>query len=158
MRLQPKYAIKDLVTGFGIASIVQMPTQGADRSGGGHSGWRCILRPLNLGLVGLAVAVFLWGLAYKLSLYHSEQNNGTRKIVAKKWVGPRPNLVASKSEKSSEQPTSNPQLILIQTGQPFPCTHTIAYAGAMLPFDSRSRHLLTALRSPPPPQSVRVNL
>jgi hypothetical protein len=153
MRLRSKYAIKDLVAGFGIDSIVQITDQGV-RS---HRGWRCIVRPFSLGLVGLAVAVFLWGLAYKLSLYHSQQNNGARTIVAKMWIGPRPNLVAPKSERSSDRPTSNPQLTLILAGQPFPRTHTTAYAAAMLPIDSRSRHLLTALRSPPT-QSIEVGL
>jgi hypothetical protein len=157
MRLRSKYAINDLAAGFGIDPIVQMPVQGEDQTVISHRGWRCVVRPFSLGLVGLAIAVFLWGLAYKLSLYHSPQNNGGRTIVAKMWVGPRQNLVAPKSEKSSERPTSNPQLILILTGQSFPCTHTTAYAAAMLTIDSRSRHLLTALRSPPP-QTIEVGL
>jgi hypothetical protein len=121
MRLRSKYAIKDLIAGFGIDSIVQMPVQCEDQSVRSHRGWRCIVRPFSLGLVGLAVAVFLWGLANKLSLYHSRQNNGARIIVAKMWVGPRPNLVVPKSERSSDRPASNPQLFLILTGQPFPC-------------------------------------
>jgi len=157
MRLRSKYAIKDLVAGFGIDSIVQMTVQGEDRGVRSHRGWHCIVRPFSLGLVGLAVAVFLWGLAYKLSLYHSQQNNGARTIVAKMWVGPRPNLVALKSARSSDRPTSNLQLILILACRPFPRTHTTAYAAAMLPIDSRSRYLLTALRSPPP-QSIEVGL
>ena len=155
MRLRSNYTINNLVAGFGIDSIVLTPVQGVDQRS--NWDWCSTLRPLSLGLIGLAVAVFLWGLAYKLSLYHSPQDNGAKTIVAKMWVGPRPNLVAPKSEKSSRQPTSNPQLILTLTGQPFPCTHTTAYAAAMLPIDSRSRHLLTALRSPPP-QSIEVNL
>jgi len=153
VRPRSKYAIKDRISG--IDSIVQMPVQGEDQSVRSHRSWRCIVRPLSL--VGLAFAVFVWGLAYKLSLYHSQQDNGARTIVAKMWVGPRPNLVSPKNGKSSVQPASNPQLILILTGQQFPYTHTIAYAGAILPIDSRSRYLLTALRSPPP-QSIEVNL
>ena len=154
MRLKSKNAIKDLVAGFDIDSIVQMPVQGEDQSVRAHRGWRYIVRPL--ALVGLAVGVFLWGLAYRLSLYHGQQNNA-RTTVTKMWVGPRPSLVVPKSEKSSDLPKPNSQLILILTGQPFPCTHTTAFAVAMLPIDSRSRHLLTALRSPPP-QSFEVTL
>lgn len=40
-------------------------------------------RPCQLGLLGLAIAVFLWGFGYKLSLYHKTQSNGS---VVKMWV------------------------------------------------------------------------
>jgi hypothetical protein len=45
--------------------------------------------PLTLGLLGLALAVFLWGLEYKVSLYHPHPNHSARVNVAKLWVGPR---------------------------------------------------------------------
>jgi hypothetical protein len=157
MRPRSKYAIKDLVADFEVESIPRMPVRVEEESVRSDREWRCILRPLSLGLIGLAVAVFLWGLAYKLSLYHSQQNNGARTNVAKMSVSPRPNLVVSKRERPSEHPTSNPQLVLILTSQAFRRTHTTAYAAAIPPIDSKFRHLLTALRSPPP-QSIEVNL
>jgi hypothetical protein len=46
-------------------------------------------RPLTLGLLGLALAVVLWGLEYKVSLYHPHPNHSARVNVAKLWVGPR---------------------------------------------------------------------
>ena len=46
-------------------------------------------RPLTLGLLGLALAVVLWGLEYKVSLYHPRPNHSARVNVAKLWVGPR---------------------------------------------------------------------
>jgi hypothetical protein len=45
--------------------------------------------PLTLSLLGLALAVFLWGLEYKVSLYHPHPNHSARVNVAKLWVGPR---------------------------------------------------------------------
>jgi hypothetical protein len=46
-------------------------------------------RPLTPGLLGLALAVVLWGLEYKVSLYHPHPNHSARVNVAKLWVGPR---------------------------------------------------------------------
>jgi hypothetical protein len=46
-------------------------------------------RPLTLGLLGLALAVVLWGLEYKVSLYHPHPNRSARINIAKLWVGPR---------------------------------------------------------------------
>lgn len=46
-------------------------------------------RPLTLGLLSLALAVVLWGLEYKVSLYHAHANHSARLGVAKLWVGPR---------------------------------------------------------------------
>jgi hypothetical protein len=63
----------------------------------GDSSWRAILRPFSLGLIGLALAVFLWGLAYKLSLYHPHRSHAAGTNVAKLSVGPRKSFVAAKS-------------------------------------------------------------
>ncbi len=46
-------------------------------------------RPLTVGLLGLALAVVLWGLQYKVSLYHPRPTHSARVNVAKLWVGPR---------------------------------------------------------------------
>jgi hypothetical protein len=51
---------------------------------------RWYLRPCAFGLVGLALAVVLWGLGYKLSLYHRHPDPATRTPVAKLWLAPRP--------------------------------------------------------------------
>lgn len=47
------------------------------------------LRPSAAGLIGLALAVFLWGLGYKLSLYHQHKSPASQTSVAKLWTGPR---------------------------------------------------------------------
>jgi hypothetical protein len=45
--------------------------------------------PVALTLLGLAVAVVLWGLEYKVSLYHPHPKHSDRVGVAKLWLGPR---------------------------------------------------------------------
>jgi hypothetical protein len=50
---------------------------------------RCMPRPLALSLAGLGLAVVLWGLGYKLSLYRPHPTPSTRAGVAKLWAGPR---------------------------------------------------------------------
>jgi hypothetical protein len=51
--------------------------------------WRQLFRPFPLALVGLAIAVALWGYGYKLSLYHSHPTPSSLASVAKLWDGPR---------------------------------------------------------------------
>ncbi|HEV2274491.1 MAG TPA: hypothetical protein VGR96_10015 [Acidobacteriaceae bacterium] len=52
-------------------------------------GLQQFLRPLTVGLLGLAVAVFIWGLGYKLSLYRPHPSPAARAGVAKLWLGPK---------------------------------------------------------------------
>jgi hypothetical protein len=71
--------------------------------------------PLAVSLLGLALAVVLWGLEYKLSLYHPHANNSARVRVAKLWVGPKRAAVAqSVYARSTAQPT--PELYLSTIG------------------------------------------
>jgi hypothetical protein len=53
---------------------------------GGVFSPRLLLRPCSLGLIALALCVFLWGYGYKLSLYHAHRNPVSRASVAKLWV------------------------------------------------------------------------
>jgi hypothetical protein len=64
--------------------------------------WPCIIRPFNLGVIGLAVAVALWSFAYKLSLYHPDQSHPARISVAKMWLGPEGSLLISKYQPNSQ--------------------------------------------------------
>lgn len=63
---------------------------------------RCILRPLNLGLIGLAAAVAIWGFAYKLSLYQPHSSHSAQTNVAKMWLGPEGTLLTAKSRAKSD--------------------------------------------------------
>jgi hypothetical protein len=58
--------------------------------------WGYILQPLNLSLIGLAVAVTLWGFAYKLSLYQPDETHASRSSVAKLWFGPKTGLATTR--------------------------------------------------------------
>lgn len=48
-----------------------------------------LLRPLPIALVALAIAIVLWGLGYKLSLYHFRHPDTLHTVVAKLWVDQR---------------------------------------------------------------------
>ena len=71
-------------------------------------------RPLTLSLLGLALAVFFWGLEYKVSLYHPHPNHSARVGVAKLWVGPRKAVFAKSSSIKSFAPPA-PELHLLTT-------------------------------------------
>src|ERR1039458_903872 len=46
--------------------------------GSGLHKLRGLMRPLSLGLIGLAVEVAIWGFAYKLSLYQPHPSHSTK--------------------------------------------------------------------------------
>jgi len=53
-----------------------------------NSPWRHVSGPCTFGIVGLAIAVALWGYGYKLSLYHRHAAPSSVPI-AKLWIEPR---------------------------------------------------------------------
>jgi hypothetical protein len=61
------------------------------------SSWRQVFRPYAFWIVGLAIAVFLWGYGYKLSLYHCHARSSSHATVAKLWIEPRTASVAAAS-------------------------------------------------------------
>jgi hypothetical protein len=69
-------------------------------------------RPLTLSLLGLALAVVLWGLEYKVSLYHSHPKHSAQVGVAKLWLGPRKAVFTTSSPtKVCTPPASEMQLL-----------------------------------------------
>lgn len=72
---------------------------------------RYLLRPRALELVGLMVAVALWGFGYKLSLYSLHPTDAQRTTVAKLWVEGDDSLAAAKRLKSQSQLAAGPQAI-----------------------------------------------
>ncbi len=48
-----------------------------------------MIRPCTLGFISLAVSIFLWGSAYKLSLYHVHPDPSARASVARLWLETR---------------------------------------------------------------------
>jgi hypothetical protein len=67
------------------------------RTPGCYPAWRQVSGPCVLGIVGLAIAVVLWGYGYKLSLYHRNSDPSGRVPVAKLWIEPRGASVAAAS-------------------------------------------------------------
>ena len=59
--------------------------------------WGQVFRPCALGIIGLAIAVALWGFGYKLSLYHCHAVPSSHVPVAKFWIEPRGASVAAAS-------------------------------------------------------------
>jgi hypothetical protein len=73
-----------------------------------------LARPLTLSLLGLAFAVVLWGLQYKVSLYHPHPNHTARVGVAKLWVGSQRAVLLKNSWIKSLAPPA-PELHLLTT-------------------------------------------
>ena len=117
--------------------------------------WKQILRPCALGIIGLAIAVVLWGVGYKLSLYHRHAAPSSSVPVAKLWIGSRNASVTAASRfkaKSHLVPGSQAFSVPIQRLPHYSrasacmlsvCMRDVAYFGFLIPF-----------RSPPPPRFI----
>jgi hypothetical protein len=120
-----------------------------------NSPWRQISRPCAFGIVGLALAVFLWGYGYKLSLYHRHATPSSVP-VARMWIEPRSASVAAASRlKANLHFVSRAQAVSVAIQQPPSKCRTVAF---ILPL--RERHavsfdLLVPSRAPP---SLRFRL
>lgn len=115
------------------------------------SRWGLLLRPFTLGLLCLSLSVVLWGLGYKLSLYHPHRSATTRTGVAKLWVGPREALsivcVCAESTGHSGLDDLHSPFALSTSFFPFKDA-PLNSSGKSAP-DTRFRLLLGTLRSPP---------
>ena len=119
-----------------------------------HSAWKMVRRPCALGLIGLATAVVLWGLGYKLSLYQQHPTRLACASVAKLSIGPRGPYLATASRLkgrsrlitgSLAHPSRNPQGPQLD----FMTFHLPAQTGSVL-----SPVSFIPARSPPP-QRIR---
>jgi hypothetical protein len=59
--------------------------------------WKQLFKPVPLALLGLAIAVALWGFGYKLSLYHLHQTPSVRASFAQLWDNSRNSTLAGTS-------------------------------------------------------------
>jgi hypothetical protein len=74
----------------------------------GRPAFKRAFRPLTLGLIGLALAVTLWGFAYKISLYSDPADPLPHLPVAKVWIEHRYGYaVEFKVAAVDQQPVSN---------------------------------------------------
>lgn len=75
------------------ANAVVRGRQEATRSVG--RGWKQIFHPYVLSIAALSIALFTWGLGYKMERIHSGSDTVRQVLVAKLWVKPRGALVAA---------------------------------------------------------------
>ncbi|HTV15559.1 MAG TPA: hypothetical protein VME68_12640 [Acidobacteriaceae bacterium] len=106
-------------------------------------------RPCAFGLLGLSLAVVLWGLGYKLSLYHQHANAGLRTPVAKLWVTHRDAGLALAARVWAHRVPAAPALAVC-CAFPRPSSIATAPGGLTTPAPVSSRIALPP-RSPPPP-------
>jgi len=66
-----------------------------------------LLRPRFFQLLGLAVAIALWGSIYKLSLYNSHPTPTQRNLVAKLWIGPQVDRAVKPARVSQKLPLNH---------------------------------------------------
>jgi hypothetical protein len=116
-----------------------------------NSPWRQVFRPHAFWIVGLAVAVFLWGYGYKLSLYQCHSGSSSQTTVAKLWIEPRTASVAAASRvKTILHFGSGAQAVFVTIQRlPIIC-RTVA---SILPWCERHAvffDLLVPSRAPPP--------
>jgi hypothetical protein len=79
-----------------------------------YQSWKQLLRPCSLGIIGLAIGVALWGVSYKLSLYHHRGATSARASVAKLWIEPRrASLAAGSRLKSKSHHVTGPQALSV---------------------------------------------
>jgi hypothetical protein len=115
-----------------------------------YPSWRQIMKPHALGILGLAIAVGLWGFGYKLSLYHHYEAPSSQIPVAKLWI-------ESRSASTSVAFSLKAQSHLISVSQTFldpnqRLPHLSRAAANILPICTRTLayfDLLMLLRSPP---------
>jgi hypothetical protein len=111
------------------------------------AGWHSVFRAASILPVILAIAVVLWGLAYKLSLYQVSPNHGGRTNVAKLWTGTQEDLFRIKNPRRNGWPTVQPLIRAFASGSP---SHTdIQSLLSLVRVGNRSHSRLGMLRSPP---------
>lgn len=76
------------------------------------------VRPLTLGLSILALAVVLWGLQYRVSLYHPHPGSSARLNIAKLWIAPRAAFTLSVVTKATAQPSPDSHNLVMQCLRP----------------------------------------
>jgi hypothetical protein len=121
------------------------------RTPGCFRAWRQVSGPCTLGIIGLAIAVVLWGYGYKLSLYHRDAASSARIPVAKLWIESRGASVAEATSLKANLHLAHRSLALSVRIQRFPGLSRIV---ACIPLLSECRgaffDLLIPSRAPPP--------
>ena len=107
-----------------------------------------IVRPLAIGLIGLALAVVLWGIGYRLSQYRRHPGPSTRVSVAKLWVGPRKAACVKSAQTKATRPPATKFLLLTSPNFYYSSCSRL-HSSATSVCGAKFRLLLGTLRSPP---------
>jgi hypothetical protein len=116
-----------------------------------NSSWRQVFRPYAFWIVGLAIAVFLSGYGYKLSLYHCHAESSSHIAVAKLWIEPRGASVAALSSlKANSHFASESQAISPTIQRPPSLCRDVAFILHLCEHHAVFFDLLVPSRAPPP--------
>jgi hypothetical protein len=136
-------------SGFYLAICLALVCHGQPASPPPHNR-RPTSRLLASGLIGLALAVVLWGTGYKLSLYRPHPSPSVRVGVAKLWVAPQPRAcVKSVQTKVTTRLPPDQHLFGSQNGTSHHNSGITLEFLAASALSVRYRLLLSTLRSPP---------
>ncbi len=117
--------------------------------------WHYIMRPLNIGLIGLAFAVALWGFAYKLSLYQFRQNPSSQISVMKMWLGPEgPSAAVRNRANSNSHSKSTLEPFSTCKARSSPASRNGTQTAPEVAFATRCRSTICTPRSPPSQDSM----
>jgi len=132
------------------APQMPVPSMRAQRLGFSPA-WRQVSGPCALGIVGLAIAVILWGYGYKLSLYHRNAAPSARIPVAKLWIGPRSASVAATSRiKELSHPVSGSKAFVVHIQWLPSLSRAVASVPQLTEYRVAFCELQIPSRAPPP--------
>ena len=141
---QSQYPIYGLPMPPGPASTAPAEAEGTCAR---LSGLRSVFRATSILPVILSIAVVVWGLAYKLSLYQIPPNHGGRTNVAKLWTGTQEDPFRIKNPRRNGWPAVQVPMRAFTTDSP---SHTADQSiVAWVRVENRSHSRLGLLRSPP---------
>lgn len=130
-----------------VSGVLLSPAEAQGASRGYPQSWRSGFRASSILPIVLAGAVVLWGLAYKISLYHPPQNHGGRTNVAKLWTGPQKASLQLKLVRFRESSAIPSQMLALTAG------HSAQNDIGLFPLRvwvcDRSHCRMGMLRSPP---------
>lgn len=115
-----------------------------------RSGYSQPFSPLSFGFLGLILTIFLWGTAYRLSLYHPHPTPSARTRVAKLWSETRSSELVSHRTIKDKTNAGMDVHALVTRNQPF-----VRSAGTLASLADLSRRQAVApalqipARSPP---------
>src|ERR1700678_1123787 len=144
MMRQTQYPIYGLPMPPGRAST---PPAEAKDTCTGLSGLHSVFRATSILPLILSIAVVLWGLAYKLSLYQVPPNHGGRTNVAKLWTGAQEDLLRIKNPRRNGWPAVQPRMRGFAPDSASPTD--VQSVLTLVRVRTRSHSRLGMLRSPP---------